>query len=349
MLSSGIMTDFKIKLKNIMKTAKKIANLLIILIILSFVLPQMVLAIGQMTKPIVLQDVLRGQEVTEVLNLFNSEDKEVTFGLKAEGQIESWASFYQIDDKNLENPITEIQIPPQSRLNAIVKFTVPKDTPNGEYSGEVAIFTLPSKDKKTGEMSVSVLQRVGREVSITVIDKEILKFETTIIPLKYGVRKAESLKIKVIYENLGNVSIKPDLQLKITQAGNTIFNAIFPYPEGEKAVRPFERKVFPNLIEWQTAGQEDGKYRAEIKILLDGKVIKEDRFRFTIGVDIEKMLGKVLAAIAWFGGGNLVLGWFIIGGVILAITIILNFLSKRKKQKFVKTEIQGEIIEGSEE
>ncbi|MCK4454103.1 hypothetical protein KAU51_02030 [Candidatus Parcubacteria bacterium] len=313
---------------------KKIIYLIIILLILSFVLPQITLGIGQLTKPIIIKDVLRGQEVTAILKLFNSGDKEVTYQFKANGDIKEWASFYEIEDKNLENAITEIQIPAESSINAVAKFTVPEDTPNGDYSGEVAIVSIPVKDKETGKIMATVFQRVGRKVSITVTDEEIIKFDATIIPLKYGIGKNEPLRIKVIYDNQGNVAIRPDIQLKILKSNETIFNAIFPYPEDEKAVRPFERKVFENLIEWPTAGQENGRYRAEVKVLLNGEMIEEDDFRFIVGFD----WSKFLASIAVIGGGNIVLAWFIIGGVLAMLAGILAAFYK--KPQFFKAGIQ---------
>ena len=305
---------------------RKIILLTITFLLLSFVFPQLALAIGQMTQPIVFKDVLRGQIVQETLTLYGSEEKETAYGLVADGDIKNWTTFYF--PEGLENPIQEIKIPAQSQVNVIAQFQVPEDMPNGTYSGTVAIVSLPEKTEEGEGISASVRLRVDREVSITVTDKEIIKFETTIIPLKYGVGKGEPLKIKVIYDNQGNVAIKPDIQLKITQlsTGNVIHNAIYPYPEGEEAVKPFERREFPNLIEWQTAGQENGKYKAEIKVLLNGNLIEEESFRFDVGVDIMALL---LANIALLGGGNLMFGWFVIGGILIIIAGILIFFNKR--------------------
>ncbi len=303
-------------------------KLILISLGLIFVLPQAVFAIGQMTKPIVLENVLRGQTVQETLILYGGE-REMTYGLMAEGEIKNWARFYLPDD--LENPITEIKIPANVHLNAIVQFQVPKDTPNGKYTGSVVIFSQPEKEEKEGIMA-SVGLMVEREVSITVTDQEILKFETAIIPLKYGLGRGEPLKIKAIYDNQGNVAIKPDLQLKITQirTGNVIHNAIYPYPENENPIRPFERREFPNLIEWPTAGQENGKYKADIKVLLNGKVMEEESFIFDIVVDILALLfSAVLPAVSKLGGGSLIFGWFVLGGILLAIAGILTLIYKK--------------------
>jgi len=287
--------------------------------------PLVSFGIGQVTEPIIIKDILRGSEITDTLVVFNSEDKKVSLQLKAEGAIADWASFYEIDDKNLENPITEIQIPAKSRLDVTVKFKIPEDVPNGEYSGEIAIMTAPAENEEMSKATISVLQRIGREVLITVTDKEILEFKTTVIPLKYGVNKSEPLQIKVIHDNQGNISIKPDVQLKITKNNKTVFNAIFPYSEDEKPVRPLERKTMP-LIEWQTAGQENGEYKAEVKVLLAGKVIQENDFKFTTGFNIN----KYLSFISQIGGGSLVSGWLMIGGFLIILSMLFISIGKKR-------------------
>ena len=315
---------------------KIIKNLILIIFVLSLVLPLSALAIGQMTEPIVIKDVLRDSQVTETLILYNSENKEIVYGLKAEGEIADWTSFYKIDDTNLENPITEIQIPAKLSLNALVKFDIPKNIPNGDYTGHVVIMTIPMEEKETKEVSALLRLRVSREVSITVTDKEIFNFETTIIPLKYGLSKNEPLEIKIIYYNQGNVSIEPNIQLKITQisTGKVVQNTvIYPYPEDANPVKPFERKVFENLIEWPTAGRENGRYLAELSVLLNGEVIQKEDFSFYVGFD----WSKFLASIAIIGGGNLTLAWFIIGVILLVIAGILIFVSKN--QNFLKSQI----------
>lgn len=308
-------------------TKIKFPKVILLTIIASIlVLPQIAFGIAMVTQPIVFKDVLRGSEVIDTLTLINSEDKTVTYQLKAEGGIADWTSFYNIEDRKLENPIEEIQIPAKSKARVRVKFSIPEDVPNGTYTGEVAIYTAPGSTE--GKMSVSVNLRIPRKVSISVTDKEILDFETTIIPLTYGMRKNDPLRIKVIYNNQGNVYIKPDIQLKIIQlsTGNVVQSpVIYPYPEGEDPVKPFERKVLDNLIEWPTAGQKNGSYKAEIKVLLDGKVVKEDEFTFTLGFD----WSKFFASIAVIGGGNLMLAWFVIGGFFAVLAGILALFYKK--------------------
>lgn len=306
---------------------KIIKNLIfnsIAILVLGFTLTQSCLAIGQITKPIVLKNVLRGQEVIATLNLLNSEDDPIWYELTTTGDIAEWASFYNIEDKNLENQIIKVEVPPQSYLDVVIKFNIPNDIPNGNYKGETIIATTPPKENTQG-VSAGVKLKVSREISIIVTDQEIIDFETTIIPVKYDMKKNEPLQIKVIYNNMGNVSIKPDIQLKIIRAGEQVFNAIFPYSE-ENPLKPFERKIMSSLIEWQTAGQTAGTYKAEINVLLNGEVIKQDDFKFTIGYET----GAFLAAISMIGMGSLTQGWFTIAGCILMVAVILISIKKRK-------------------
>lgn len=298
------------------------------------ILPQIVLAIGQMTQPIIIKDVLRGQEIIETLTLLNSSVEKVIYELKAEGEITDWTSFYKIEDTGFQNPLSQIEVPSQSFLDIKVKFNLPEDLANGTYQGTVAILTIPEFDPHTGQTAVSVRQRVDREVSITLTDKQIIQLETAIIPLKYELAKDEPLQIKVIYDNQGNVVLKPNLQLKIQKDNQTIFKVIFPYPENTPVLKPRQRKTMP-LIEWATIGQKNGKYKAEVEIIVDDKVMKQEQFHFYLGNSQESKVifgsSKFLAGVAFLGRGSLLFGWLIIIGLFLILTGFVIFLKKKHR------------------
>ncbi len=304
---------------------KKIILLSIIVLLFSFISVQPVFAIGMITEPIIVKDILRGQETSATLSLLNSQDKEVTYGLKAEGQVADWAAFYSADDTNFENPITEIKMPAKKYVNVNVKFKIPEDAPNGEYTGEILVFLAPGGEIKSDESSVSVSQQIGLDVIITVTDKETVQLKASFIPATYDVQKGKPLKIRVLYDNQGNVAVKPDLQLKITKLGATVYNAIFPYPEGEEAARAYAIKEI-SPIEWQTTGQENGSYRAELKVSLNGKEIQSESFGFTIGYFSGS---SWISAVSFLGGGNLAFGWAVLAGILLAIAILFDILRKK--------------------
>ncbi|MDP3882699.1 MAG: hypothetical protein Q8Q48_01450 [Candidatus Staskawiczbacteria bacterium] len=135
---------------------KKIILLSATILLFSFISVQTVFAIGMITQPIVIKDILRGQETFATISLLNSGDTEATYGLKADGQVADWATFYNIEDTNFENPITEVKMPTKEYVNVNVKFKVPEDAPNGEYTGEVVVFLTSSGEAKEDESSVGV-------------------------------------------------------------------------------------------------------------------------------------------------------------------------------------------------
>lgn len=307
---------------------KKIIYSALVITFLSFASFQSVSAIGMMTKPIVAKDILRGQEILVTLTLLNSENKEATYGLKAQGKIANWVSFYKIEDKNLKNPITEIKMPIKDFMDVKVKFSVPKDMPNGEYTGEVLAFLASSGEIKNDEASVNVSQQVSRKVKITVTDKEIVQLKTAFIPAEYDVQQGKPLKIRVLYDNQGNVAVKPDLQLKILKSGITVYNVIFPYPEEKEAIRALTAKEI-SPIEWQTIGQENGNYSAEFKVLINDKEIQSESFDFSIGY----LSFNLLAAVSFLSGGNLTVAWFMVGAIFLGLAVILVMLYKKIYKK----------------
>ena len=233
----------------------------------------------------------------------------------------TWRLF---DDKNLQNSITEIKMPIKNFADAKIKFIVPKDAPNGKYTGEILAFLASGEETENDGASANVSQQVSREVTITVTDKEIVQFKATFIPTTYDVRQGKPLKIRVLYDNQGNVAVKPDLQLKITKEGSAIYNVIFPYPEGEEAVRAYATKEI-SPIEWQTTGQEKGNYKAELKVFLNGKEVQKESVSFSIGYFGFDFLG----ALSFLGGGNLNAIWFVIGAMFVILAIILAVLNKK--------------------
>jgi hypothetical protein len=304
---------------------KTIISISIALLVLTFFSGK-ALGIGMMTEPIVIKDILRGQETIVNLTLLNSESREVVYGLKAEGQISKWVSFYNIEDKNFKSPIQEIKMPSEKFVDVRVKFSVPKDMPNGKYTGSVLAFLASSGEVKNEETSVDVSQQVGRNVTITVTDKEIINLESAIIPLQYGVRSNDNLKIKIEYYNKGNVALKPSVQLKISRDGNNVFGAIFLYPESEEAIKPEERKTI-SAIDWPTTGQANGKYIAEVKILNGTNVLSEKSFEFEIGnFDNSVLLSSVSS---FLKGNGIVVLWFLVGVLFIVVAVLLNNFKKR--------------------
>lgn len=304
---------------------KKI-KLVLLVALLIFVIFDKSFGVGMITEPIVVKDVLRGGQINKTITVFNPEKNKVVYSFGANGQIEGWVTFFQTND--LKTEITETIVPAKEYYDIIAKITVPKTTANGKYVGEIFVKQEPKAVEGEKTNTVSISQMVGRKVEITVSDKEIIGLNTTLIPFNYDFKPGSAVKVKIRYENKGNISLKPDLQIKITndKEQKTVFNAIFPYAEDLEAVVPGETKSIPDF-EWQTAGQPNGPFTFEAQTLNDGKVIDTDTFGFNIG---NAMSFNGLASINSAGSNNLIILITAICLVIVGLAVVLKIKSKKK-------------------
>ena len=282
-----------------------------------------VLAIGQMSKPITVDLAIRGQEVTETLLVYNSEKTSQTFGLLADGAVAGWAKFYLPD--NFEQEITTVEVPAEGTAEAVVVITVPSDTPNGLYEGSVAVTSAPTEGSGDGS-SVGEQQRVDRTVSINVTDQEIIKLVTGVIPVTYEVEPNANLQIKLLYDNQGNIALKPGVQLKIADAdGKSVANTIFPYPEDEDAVKPGQQKTI--TVEWPTGQMAQGRYRADVTILNDNEAVDNDSFRFTVGK------AGMVAGAAFESSTALMVGATTLGAIVIALLMFGIYLVSQNRKR----------------
>lgn len=283
--------------------------------LLSFALPYAALALGQVTKPIYIENGRRGEEFQDILSIVNNDKEDIEVALSTEGQIAGWAKFYKPGDLN--NAVETAPIAALGNADIVVRFAIPEDAPNGTYGGVVAVTKKPKALEGNEGSAVSISQRVDREVTIIVSDKEIVKAAVQVIPEKYDLAKNEPLKITIVYENQGNIRLTPQVQLKIKKEDASVFNAIYPYPETEPAVKPLSRHKIAAL-EIPTGGLAEGGYFAETIFSQGTQKLSENKFRFSIG---ETAAGSVLGAAAKNGSDSgFKINWLVIG---LAAAVVL--------------------------
>ena len=102
-----------------------------------FLAPFSVLALGQMSQPILINNALRGNEYQELVTIVNNQNATATIQLSAEGQIAEWVKFY-LPENQLEQTTT-VNVNANQNKNVNVIFTIPKDTPNGTYTGTINV------------------------------------------------------------------------------------------------------------------------------------------------------------------------------------------------------------------
>ena len=292
--------------------------------ILSCLIPLPAFAIGQVTEPIIFNNGLKGEGFTETIFLVNTDENDAEIKLLAEGDIAGWVKFYS--NSNQTEPIDSINVPGKSQLNLSADFLIPEDTPNGEYKGFISA-------TKEGNISpsdniLSVAQKIDREVTIRVSDNELISFSASIIPDKYNLDAEEPLNIRFIYDNQGNVSIEPQIQIKVTKDDNVIHNAIYPFPDKTAPVKPLSQYEIPS-IDIPTTMLNDGKYLVKIEFSNEGKFYLEKNFSFSVGAQ---------------NGGSAALGLTRIKEVLLPLyfflgasaLIFIGFLHEKKTKTIKK-------------
>ena len=298
-------------------------------ITLSFGVIQSVLAIGLVSDPIDLDNVLRGQEVRDELRMKNSENEKIEFSLDADGDISGWVTFYE--DSGYNTPITKIELSAKAKGKVYLIIRVPDDVPNGEYEGGLSIKYDPAKKDQTSQASTIVSQKATREVFLKVTDNEIIDFDASVTPQTYILKENEPLKVNAFYYNKGNISIKPDLQVKVKKDGKVLFNVLFPYPEDEESVKPLvSKKISTDL---PMGGLELGEYKAEAEVSLNGEVVHKDDFSFIIeSASADSGDGSSIKD----DGIDMMKYALVIGAVLIILSLVMIITRKNKKKESIK-------------
>lgn len=258
-------------------------------------MPWSVLAIGQVTDPIVIDDALRGEEFQEEVIIMNTQDKDIQAGLSAEGQIAEWAKFYNIDDP--KTPVDSVSLAAGARLNMYVRFAIPQDVANGQYTGMIGVSEKPATTEGQTETGSTLTQRIDREVTINVSDQEKINITASVIPAGYDLKAGDPLKIRVIYDNQSNISVAPQIDFKIKNGDEVVYNVIFPFPENTDKIKPLAQYEIPEL-EVATDKLSAGKYLVEMNILQNGQTVTNNDFDLNITAGLSSLSVSIFVIIA---------------------------------------------------
>lgn len=303
---------------------KKVIISTLILGVLLFGFSQATNAIGIVNKLLEINNAIRGEVFEDELKIFNSENEEVKFELTSEGDIAEWITYYLPEDS--ENEITEILADPKSYTEAMVHITIPEDAANGEYNGKLTATLRPIEEEDDSEGSrTSVVQRLSRSVKVVVTDNENIILDVSIIPETYDVKDNQSLDVRLIHDNQGNIRLSPQIDLKIYATNNeVVYNVIYPYPENEEPIKPGEIREIKGIT-LSTTDLEDGRYRVEMSFLHKGESVFVKDFKFNVG----NPDGKVLGAFNM----NYTIFWPILVAIAVVAVIAVFFTLKQRKKK----------------
>lgn len=251
---------------------KKIVVFASVILMFLFII-QIANAVGLSASPthITIVKGIRGQEYDSLVTIQNPNDYEETYLLSVSGEMADWASFYPLENKSQR--ITQILVPAKSPGRVVTVFKIPEDTPNGDYSSTVYIQGIPTE--VTGGNTTALTIRIPIEVLLEVTGTQIISGK--VISISIGDTEINRLaRIKIDFQNMGNVVVDPTIQVLISKNGTEIDNLV----DDNTVVKPGNIETLE--LEWDTSGQTIGDYAANVKVILDGNTIEEKDVSFKI-------------------------------------------------------------------
>ena len=219
------------------------------------------IGLGISPASITISDAFKGGTYERTITVFNTGDETGNFGLTAEGECADWISFYKEDEPT--TPLTEVTIPGKDKAKVLVKFDIPEDIANADYTSTIFAQSTPEEEEGEGAVAHAVI-RIPSEILIQVTGTQILKgtvksITTTDTEIDYP------LKIKVEFQNEGNVIAKPKIAVAITKNGELVDSFV----HSETGIKPDKTDTITVL--WNTTGRETGDYAANVAVSLGKK------------------------------------------------------------------------------
>ena len=234
------------------------------------------IGLGVSPASITISDAFKGGSYERTITVFNSGDETGTFGLTAEGECAGWISFY--NETNPDIPLTEITIPGKDNAKVLVKFDIPEDIANADYTSTIYAQSTPEEEATTEGAVAHAVIRIPLELLIEVTGTQILKgtvksITTADTEIDYP------LKIKVEFQNEGNVVAKPKIDVGITKAGGGELVDSFVHID-ETGIKPGEKDTI--TVEWDTTGRETGDYVANVAVSLGEELLSAKDLPFKV-------------------------------------------------------------------
>jgi len=229
------------------------------------------IGIGISPASITVSDAFKGGTYERTVTVFNTGDETGTFELTAEGECTGWISFY----KEADTPITEVAIPGKDKAKVLVKFCIPPEIANANYTSTIYAQSAPVEREPTEGAVAHAVIRIPSEVLIQVTGTQILKgtvksITTADTEIDYP------LKIKVEFQNEGNVIAKPKIAVGITKNGELVDSFV----HDETGIKPDSTDTITVL--WNTTGRATGDYAANVTVSLDEELLSAKDLPFKV-------------------------------------------------------------------
>jgi len=229
------------------------------------------IGIGVAPSEIKIHDAFRGEEYRKTITVSNADEHEATFSFNVSGECADWISFYKPED--ITTPITSITIPGNEKREILVVFKIPNDAENRIYNSAIIVQRAPKAVEGGVGAGVALKMPISVTIEVTGVQKltgEVRDIRTTDVEVNYP------LRIKVDFQNTGNVIARPLIEVAIVKDNMTIDT--FTY--ADTAVKPNERKIIS--VEWDTTGREVGDYIAKVTVSLGGEILATKDLTFKL-------------------------------------------------------------------
>ena len=199
---------------------------------------------------------LRGGTAKGSIAVFTDSTKPSTFSFQKAGDIAPWLTFFDANDSQ-QAPVDHVVAPPKGVDGLIgVSVAVPRQTPNGTYSGTVTVLS----DANTTDRTAGAVN-VGAQVSIRVSVTGTQVLAGQVLDASLGASEVElgqPLRIGARVRNTGNVDLDPDVAVVISAAGATVASLT-------AVKQPIAPEQIGDLVaDWDTHKADLGEYTARI-------------------------------------------------------------------------------------
>ncbi len=239
-----------------------IAILALLVLCLAPPLPVAGIGLGVGPSELEIDNAARGGMYDKTIFVFNGNDEDSIFELGTTEEIAGWVSFH--NQQNLEDAISQVNIPAKKTVSLTARFTIPTDAAEPVYQAKLLVRSIPSGQEQTSgnevlmQMPINVTIKIGGTATIAgTVSAVTAKSSEVGLPLN----------IAVDFTNGSNIEIAPTIIAQILKGDNQVAQIT----HSSTRVEPGGNKII--TVFWDTSGQAEGTYLVKVEVTLARKTI----------------------------------------------------------------------------
>jgi hypothetical protein len=157
----------------------------------------------------------------------------------------------------------------------MLKIKIADDAPNNIYNSTICIGSIPPETTVGGGAVAQPVVQMNVTATIMVTGMQILNGTVKSITTA-DTEIGYPLKIKVLFQNDGNVVATPTITCGITQNSSIVYTFVY----AETGIKPGKTDTITVL--WNTMGKEPGDYNVSVNVSLGGEMLATEVLPFSI-------------------------------------------------------------------